>query len=173
MASRCRGIATQQTLNVFEEAILRGPRKAWLHLVPFAGHGGRRGFGGKTNVWIRCRFSNGQNVDLRTLPGGKYFVQGEDGFLLDLSEQAVETLESPAAWEDFLATEVPSPQITDNHWIGRNITFGDLTLDQSPLLNNEWEILEIVSAERYSIRPCPCSEGESGPSIPGGTIGPS
>ncbi len=161
MVSVCRGKATQQTLDVLEEAVLRGPRVVWLHLIPFAGHGGSRGFSGMTMEWIRCRFSNGQDIDLRVLPGGKYFVQGESGFQLGLSEEAVQLLADATAWEVCLEEEEPGLQIAANEWIGRHISLEDISLDKSPFLRSEWEIWKIVSADLYSLCACPCTEKES------------
>lgn len=161
MVSRCMGEATRQTLRVLEEAVLRGPRVVWLHLVPFAGHGGRRGFGGLTNAWYRCRFDNGQVVDIRPLPGGKYLVQGEPGFRLDLSEQAIRILEDSSAWSAPVTTQESDPRIADNEWIGRHLSFDDLVLDKSPFLKGEWEIRKIVSAVLYSIGACLCPEEET------------
>ena len=153
----CTGQANEEILSLLEEVILWGPRVARIQGVYLPGHRGRTGYGGKAGAWIRCNFDNGQDVDVRILPGfGR--VEGEGSFWVILPEELLQAFRAPFAWDTSCTTQEPGPEISANEWIGRNLTLEGINLNNSPVLG-EWRELHLVSAERYSTRACRCPEG--------------
>ena len=157
--NRCKGRATDEILPLLEDLVLRGARETFTYGVYFPGRGGRGGFGGKTNWWIRCSFDNGQDVDIEMFPPGPFgLVQGERKFRLMMSEETNQALRAPSAWDSTFAKEEAGVEMTANEWIGRNLTFEDITLDESPMLGDQGKLLLPISAGLYSTRDCRCPE---------------
>jgi hypothetical protein len=153
--NQCTGRATEELLSLLEEVVLRGPRTARTHSLYPPGTGGSRGISVRAGTWIRCRFDNGQNVDVRLLPGFGQ-VEGEGKFWVILPEELMEAWRTPSAWDTSYATQEPGPEIAVNEWISRNFSLEDITLDNSPVVGKDGRVLELVSAKRYSTQDCWC-----------------
>jgi hypothetical protein len=153
-----KGRATEVAKSLLEELVLRGARVLPYQGVNFPKHyGGRRGFSGKPSYWIRCSFNNGQDVDIHVYPPGPFaYVEGDYRYRLNLSEDSMQALLAPSAWDTSSPPQGQAPEIVANDWIHRNLCFEDSSLDKSPVMGQEGRLLVPVSAKLYSTFYCRC-----------------
>lgn len=161
--NRCVARAKDEALARLEELVLHRARIPFLHKVYLPdGRGGRAGRSAKVSQWIRCRFDNGETVDLRVFRSFG-LVKGESNFEFKITREECESLFHPNLWDDSVASLEPGPEMTSTVWSGRNMSLEGFTLENTPLVV-EGKLLKPISAQRFSREACWCVEdGEMRP----------
>lgn len=158
------GHATESTLELLEEIILRTPRESFLHSVVLPSPWNTsHGMSAATNLWIRSSLSNGEVLDLRVYPG---FVQlnGEKNLWIPCARERTRHLGAMESWNLSSSSWEEGPDQTISSWSGRNMSLEDFTLDESPLVKEGGGIRKPISAQRFSREECWCVEdGETRP----------
>ena len=148
------GRANRAVLDLLEEAFFHGARVSTIRYMLDGRISRSGGCACHPNEWIRCRLSDGQEVNVLVKHSGrKWYFFGQRDYLLELSMEESRAILDKSGWHmegTLVEEEVPKPK--ENSIVGGNISFAGIVLNSN--LSHEVGVdpETLISADCYVTR---------------------